>query len=74
MAKTLTYKKSTTTTLKAVGLLDLSQETIDTGDSGVISISDLLSDFNDEIIELSIKIKEDKELSIGDDDNDNESD
>lgn len=74
MAKTLTYKKSTTTTLKAVGLLDLSQETIDTGDSGVISISDLLSDFNDEIIELSIKIKEDKELSIGDDDNDDESD
>lgn len=68
MAKTLTYKKSTTTTLKAMGLLDLSDNTIDTGESGIISIADLLADFDDNIIELSLKIKNDEELPIGGDD------
>ena len=61
MAKTSSYKKQTTTTVKAVGYVDLEKEIIET-EEGNITFKDLLKDFNGEYIEFQVKEKVDEEL------------
>lgn len=61
MAKTLSYKKQTTTTVKAVGYVDLEKEIIET-EEGNITFKDLLKDFNGEYIEFQAKEKFDEDL------------
>jgi len=57
MAKNaMSYKKSTTTTLKAAGLLDAEGESI--------NIDDSLNEFADEFVELQLKLKDDEELVL----------
>lgn len=64
MAKELTYERSTSTVLKAVGVLNL--------DTGVIEfeteskrIGDLLADFDDMNVELCCKVKTKEDLELG---------
>lgn len=66
MAKnTVSYKKSTTTTLKVAGLLNKEENFIDV-DGEQFEINDLLNEFNEgEFIELQVKIKDDEELALG---------
>lgn len=56
-----TYKKSTTTTLKACGVVDIEKGTIeiDGDDKKILS---LLADFNGAAIELVAKVKDEEEL------------
>ena len=56
-----TYKKATTTTLKACGIVDIEKGTIeiDGEDKKILS---LLVDFNDATIELVAKVKDEEEL------------
>ena len=57
-----TYKKATTTTLKACGVVDIEKGTIeiDGDDKKILS---LLADFNCAAIELVAKVKDEEELS-----------
>ena len=57
-----TYKKATTTTLKACGIVDIEKGTIeiDGDDKKILS---LLADFNGSAIELVAKVKDEEELS-----------
>ena len=57
-----TYKKATTTTLKACGIVDIEKGTIeiDGEDKKILS---LLTDFNGAAIELVAKVKDEEELS-----------
>ena len=55
------YKKTTNTTLKACGTLDVENGTIAVDDEEK-DIMSLLSDFNGATIELSAKFKEEQEL------------
>ena len=56
MAKTLSYKKSTTTTLKAVGFVDAELGVMEIEGAGVSKkLSDLLKDFDGELVEINIK-------------------
>lgn len=64
--KALTYKKTTTTTLKAEGFLDIEKGTIEL-DGVVKPITDLLKQFaEDEYIEITMKTKDDEELELKD--------
>jgi len=64
MAKNaMSYKKSTTTTLEAAGLLDAEGRVLDT-DGESINIDDLLNEFADEFVELQLKLKDDEELVL----------
>lgn len=60
------YKKTTNTTLKAVGFLDMENLTITCEDKelGEVerSVIALLSDFNHENISLSVSLKQEQEL------------
>lgn len=60
MAK-FSYTKNTTTTLKAVGVLDYTKGTIYVDDTEK-SLKTLFSDFDGANIELVIKVKENEEL------------
>lgn len=65
MAKTLSYKKSTTTTLKAVGFVDAELGVMEIEGTGVPQkLSDLLKDFDGELVEINIKQKTDEELEL----------
>ena len=57
-----TYKKATTTTLKACGIVDIEKGTIeiDGDDKKILS---LLADFNGSAIELVAKVKDEEELT-----------
>lgn len=57
-----TYKKATTTTLKACGIVDIEKGNIeiDGEDKKILS---LLADFNGSAIELVAKVKDEEELS-----------
>ena len=57
-----TYKKATTTTLKACGIVDIEKGTIeiDGEDKKILS---LLADFYGAAIELIAKVKDEEELS-----------
>lgn len=58
---TFSYKKTTTTTLKATGFLDTDNMIIDV-DGVDKDLSTLLSDFNGACVEISVKVKTDEEL------------
>lgn len=60
--KNLQYKKVTTTTLKVCGLLDVNRMVMDV-DGAEKDIKTLLSDFDTDCIELSVKVKDEMELS-----------
>lgn len=55
------YKEVKTTTLKVAGILDTDRGTIEV-DGVEKKLSTLLSDFNNECVEFTIKIKEENEL------------
>lgn len=59
--KNLQYKKVTTTTLKVGGILDADRIVIDV-DGVEKDIKTLLSDFDDQCIELNVKVKDELEL------------
>lgn len=59
--KNLQYKKVTTTTLKVGGILDANRIVIDV-DGVEKDIKTLLSDFDDQCIELNVKVKDELEL------------
>ena len=63
MAACLTYKRSTTTRLKAVGYLDLEHGTIIT-DDGEIDILESLRDFNGCPIDFSVTLKNEEDLVL----------
>ena len=56
------YKKATTTTLKACGIVDIEKGTIDI-DGEEKKILSLLADFNGAAIELVAKVKDEEELN-----------
>ena len=62
MASKLKYTRSTTTSLKVTGTVDLDNGTIDV-DGETKSITELLKDFNGAEIELSVTVKESEDLS-----------
>ncbi|MDE7309944.1 MAG: hypothetical protein K2N61_15045 [Lachnospiraceae bacterium] len=55
------YKRTTTTALKAVGIIDTDRMVIDI-DGDEKKLSTLLSDFNGGCIEINIKTKDEDEL------------
>lgn len=59
--KNLQYKKVTTTTLKVGGILDADRMIVDV-DGVEKDIKTLLSDFDDQCIELNVKVKDELEL------------
>lgn len=56
-----TYKKATTTTLKACGFIDTDKGVLDI-DGVEKKITSLLSDFNGAAVELVVKVKDEEEL------------
>ena len=63
MANCFSYKRSTTTKLRAVGCIDLEHGSIIT-DDGERGILELLSDFNGATVDLSVTIKDETELDL----------
>lgn len=63
MAKNLSYKKSTQITLKAYGELNTENNTINI-DGVDVPLASLLSDFENENIEICVKIKNEEELDV----------
>lgn len=59
--KSFTYKKTETTSMKVIGILDTGRMTIDV-DGEEKSLATLLSDFNGGCMEISIKTKNEEEL------------
>lgn len=59
MAKALSYKKSTTVTVKAAGYID-----IDETEEGNVSFKDLLKDFDGKYGEFQMKEKTDEDLEL----------
>lgn len=55
------YKKTTTTVMKVVGILDTDNMTVDV-DGEEKKLSTLLSDFNGGAIEINIKVKDEEDL------------
>jgi hypothetical protein len=63
MAKSLSYKKTTSVALNVKGDYNAEDGTIELADSGEVKkLSDLLKDFEGTYIELSVKIKEEEDL------------
>lgn len=62
MAKALSYKKSTTVTVKAAGYVDIEKGVIET-EEGNVSFKDLLKDF-DGNGEFQMKEKTDEDLEL----------
>lgn len=64
MAKNLVYKKSTSTTLKAVGFLNEDKSALNV-DGEEIRLQEMAADFpNDTLVEVQIKFKDDEDLSL----------
>lgn len=59
--KSFTYKKTETTSMKVIGILDTDRMTIDV-DGEEKSLATLLSDFNGGCMEINIKTKNEEEL------------
>ncbi len=59
--KNFTYKKTETTSMKVIGILDTDRMTIDV-DGDEKSLATLLSDFNCGEIEINIKTKSEEDL------------
>lgn len=59
--KSFTYKKTETTSMKVIGILDTDRMTIDV-DGDEKSLATLLSDFNGGEIEINIKTKCEEDL------------
>ena len=59
--KNFTYKKTETTSMKVIGILDTDRMTIDV-DGDEKSFATLLSDFNCGEIEINIKTKSEEDL------------
>lgn len=67
----LQYKKTLTTSLKVVGIIDTSDMTVEVnGEAKKLSV--LFSDLNGEVIEINVKTKEETELDLPEDDSDEE--
>ena len=63
MAKALSYKKSTTDTVKAAGYVDIEKGLIET-EEGNVSFKDLLKDFDGKYGEFQMKEKTDEDLEV----------
>ena len=63
MAKALSYKKSTTVTVKAAGYVDIEKGVIET-EEGNVSFKDLLKDFDGKYGEFQMKEKTDEDLEL----------
>lgn len=61
MAKNFTYKKTETTALKAVGIIDSDRMVVDV-DGEEKSLATLFTDFNGACVEINIKTKNEEEL------------
>lgn len=62
MAKALSYKKSTTVTVKAAGYVDIEKGVIET--EGNVFFKDLLKDFDGKYGEFQMKEKTDEDLEL----------
>ena len=67
----LQYKKTLTTSLKVVGIIDTSDMTVKVNGK-VKKLSVLFSDLNGEEIEINVKTKEETELDLPEDSSDKE--
>lgn len=67
----LQYKKTLTTSLKVVGVIDTSDMTVEVNGE-VKKLSVLFSDLNGEEIEINVKTKEETELDLPEDSSDEE--
>jgi len=67
----LQYKKTLTTSLKVVGIIDTSDMTVEVNGE-VKKLSVLFSDLNGEEIEINVKTKEETELDLPEDSSDEE--
>lgn len=63
MSKTFTYKKATTVTLKACGMVDIEKGVIEI-DGEEKKILDLLKDFDGLIMEIGAKVKNEQDLEL----------
>ena len=63
MAKALSYKKSTTVTVKAAGYVDIEKGVIET-EEGNVPFKDLLKDFDGKYGEFQMKEKTDEDLEL----------
>ena len=61
MASNFNYKRTTQTTMKVAGILDISRMTIDV-DGETKSLATLLSPFQGTAIDLNVKVKDEEEL------------
>lgn len=61
MAKNFIYKKTETTALKAVGIIDSDRMVVDV-DGEEKSLATLFADFNGACVEINIKTKNEEEL------------
>lgn len=61
MAKEFTYKKTTTTKLQAIGLMDTDKLTIEV-EGETKSLAELLKDFNGTTVTLSVQVKEEEDI------------
>lgn len=66
MAK-FSYKKSTTTNLKATGVIDLAHHSIQTDDEGELYLKSLFAPFDGSEVTLSISLKSEEELPTPED-------
>lgn len=67
MAKALSYKKSTTVTVKAAGYVDIEKGVIETEEGNVSFkdlLKDLLKDFDGKYGEFQMKEKTDEDLEL----------
>lgn len=61
MAKKFSYKKTITTKLQAIGLIDTDKLTIE-AEGETKSLAELLKDFNGTTVTLSIQVKEEEDI------------
>ena len=61
MASNFNYKRTTQTTMKVAGILDILRMTIDV-DGETKSLATLLSPFQGTAIDLNVKVKDEEEL------------
>ena len=61
MAKEFSYKKTTTTKLQAIGVLDTDKGTIDV-EGETKGLLELLKDFNGAVVTLAVQVKEEEEI------------
>lgn len=62
-----TYKKATTTTLKVIGAIHAERGVIETDDDEK-DIADLIKEFDEQYVEIQIKVKDEEELELSEPD------